>query len=59
MLTPVVIYKQRLLHENEVAQCYDAEQSHFRKFCQERKEQLSLNDPFIFLAVQFAISLNV
>ena len=48
MLISAVIYKQRLLHENEIVrlfhnyQLYGVEQSHFRKlFRQERKEQLS------------------
>ena len=58
MLASGGIYKQRLLHENEIVQLLQKLQKlrHFPKsfyktlieFCQERKEQLPLKDPFIF-----------
>ena len=69
MLTSAGIYKQRLLHENEIAQllhnykCYGVDQSHFRKPLQSSAKNVQNNyfeNTRSFLpAVQFVTGLNV
>ena len=50
MLTSAVIYKQRLLHENEIVQllhnykCYGVQQSRFRKPLQSSVKNVKNND---------------
>ena len=49
MLTSAIIYKQRLLHENEIVQllhnykCYDVDQSRFRKPLQSSATNVKYN----------------
>ena len=51
MLTPAVIYKQRLLHENEIVQllhnykCYGVVLSRFRKSLQSSAKNVKNNNP--------------
>ena len=70
MFTSAVIYKQSLLHENEIVQllynykCYGVDQSHFRKPLQSSLLNVKNNNYFkethsFLLAVQFVTSLNV
>ena len=49
MLRSAVIYKQRLLHENKIAQllhnckCYGVDQNHFRKHLQSSAKNVKYN----------------